>query len=99
MRTQQWRALLKHLRCTFPVDGIVHVRRYPSKNYQGSTRFDGRCYYVRIDSKQDYCSQVDSLLHEWAHVCLIEQAYKHEGAWGAMYAKIYSDNRGDNAIH
>lgn len=89
MNTTEWRALIRQLRENFPVAGMVTVRRHPAKRNCGLTRFDGNNYSVRIDSSQSRTGQIDTLLHEWAHVLSIEQAYRHEGPWGMLYAKIY----------
>lgn len=55
----------------------------------GVTAFDGTDYRIRIASNQPTSSQADALLHEWAHVSAIEEAYKHDASWGEMYTKIY----------
>jgi hypothetical protein len=89
MKTSQWRALIRKLRKHFPVEGQVTVRRYATKKDCGLTTFNGCNYRVRVNSKQPDAGQVDTLLHEWAHVCAIEQAYRHEGPWGVLYAEIY----------
>jgi len=89
MKTREWRALIRKLRERFPVQGQVTVRRYPTKKDCGLTTFDGSNYRVRVNSDQPDGGQVDTLLHEWAHVRAIEQAYRHEGPWGVLYAEIY----------
>jgi hypothetical protein len=89
MDTGQWRALIRTLRNHFPVEGHVAVRRYPMKKNCGLTTFDGNDYHVRVNSDQPDAGQIDTLLHEWAHVRAIEQAYRHEGPWGVLYAEIY----------
>ena len=89
MNNTEWRALIRRLRKHFPVAGRVSVRRCPAKSYCGITRFDGNNYSIRIDSTQPRAGQIDTLLHEWAHVLAIEQAYRHEGPWGTLYASIY----------
>jgi hypothetical protein len=91
MKTREWRALIRNLRKHFPVSGTVTVRRRPIKRNCGLTTFDGCDYSIRINSNQPRTGQIDTLLHEWAHVLAIEQAYRHEGPWGVLFAEIYSD--------
>ena len=79
MKTREWRALIRKLRERFPVQGQVTVRRYPTKKDCGLTTFDGSGYRVRVNSDQPDGGQVDTLLHESAHVRAIEQAYRHGG--------------------
>jgi hypothetical protein len=88
MTTTKWRSLLKYLRTAFPVGCQVEVRRCNRKEC-AVTIFDGRTYRIRINASQDTRGQQDSILHEWAHVCAIEQAYRHEGPWGQIFASIY----------
>jgi len=90
MNTTEWRALIHNLRKRFPVSGTVTVRRYPSKRLCGATTFDGRNYCIRVDSKQPRIGQIDTLLHEWAHVYAIEQAYTHGGPWASIFGEIYT---------
>ena len=89
MKTCCWRSLLRKLRKHFPVQGTVKVIRYPVNCDCGLTTFNGRNYRIRINSNQPDAGLVDTLLHEWAHVCAIEEAYRHEGPWGVLYAEIY----------
>jgi hypothetical protein len=89
MNNSEWRALIRKLRKKFPVSGSVSVIRYPAKKVCGTTTFNGRDYRIRINSDQPRTGLIDTLLHEWAHVCSIEQAYRHEGPWGSLYASIY----------
>lgn len=89
MKTNDWRALVRKLRKRFPVGSPVVVCRSPAKKNCGMTRFDGRTFRVRIASNQSIQGQVDTLLHEWVHVMAIDQAYRHDGQWGALFASIY----------
>ena len=89
MKTREWRTLIRRLRERFPVQGTVTVLRRAVKCDCGLTTFNGNDYRVRINSDQSDQGQIDTLLHEWAHVCAIEQAYRHEGPWGVLYAEIY----------
>ena len=55
----------------------------------GKTEFNGRDYLIFVDSVQDDRGQVDSLIHEYAHVLAIEAAYGHGDSFGVAYAKAY----------
>ena len=90
MKLTAWRALLKWLRTTFPTDMTVIVRRAPSQSSDGVTRCDGRRIAIRINSQQDASQQVHTLLHEWGHALALDNAYKHNEAWGKLYSTIYA---------
>lgn len=51
--------------------------------------FDGRNYKIVVNSNLEWTAQVDAILHEWAHVLAVEEAYKHNNSWGSAYTKIY----------
>ena len=90
MNVQQWRAFVKKVKKAMPVATPVHVRRYPAKKVDGITHFDGRCFRIRIDSKLDQAAQSDTLLHEYAHVVAINDAYEHKAHWGDIYSQLYT---------
>ena len=89
MNTRELRALVRKLRKRFPVPGKITVRRYPAKRNSGVTTYDGRVFRIYIDSSGDKSSQVETLLHEWAHIRAIDEAYRHGRAWGRHYAEIH----------
>ena len=91
--TQKWRALIRKLRKHFPVAQEVIVRRrhlYGKNTALGLTAFNGTSYWVRINANQSWSGQVDALLHEWAHVRCIEEAYNHGSHWATSYGEIYN---------
>lgn len=92
MTTTEWRALIRQLRKRFPIDGVVVVIRRKMKCNCGLAvfkGFDGYRYRICVDSDQTLQGQVDTLLHEWAHVCAIEEAHGHRGCWGRWHGDIY----------
>lgn len=89
MNIKEWRALIRKLRKRFPVGCPVKVIRRAVKCDCGLTVFDGRRFRVRINALLDIQGQVDTLLHEWAHLLAIEEAYEHYGRWAEMHGKIY----------
>jgi hypothetical protein len=104
MNTKEWRKLIGMLRKTFPVNGKVIVRRYPMKKTCGITRFNGSGEYrIGVGSNQPRVGQMDTLIHEWAHVLAIQQAYTHDGPWGVLFAEVYDSWSRDfgekNAVH
>jgi len=104
MNTKEWRLLIKRLRKHFPVDAKVIVRRYPIKTACGMTTFNGQWEFrIAVNSDQTETGQIDTLLHEWAHVLAVQQAYKHEGPWGVLFAEVYDswtrDFGEENAVH
>jgi len=99
MHLKEWRKLLRSLRKNFPVDGWVNVRRVRMARDCGVTRLNGVDYCIRINSRQPYQGQVDTLLHEWAHVVAIDRAFQHDRMWGELYSEIYESWRKDFATH
>ena len=103
MDTKKWRKLIRNLRKHFPVESPVRVVRMNVKGDPGITTFNGSSYRVRIQANQEWGSQVDTILHEWAHVCAIEQAYRHAGPWASIFGEIYTaytkDFGEESAVH
>ena len=89
LNIKRWRTLTRNLREQFPMDCHVEVRRRPLKKECGNTIYDGRKYVIAVDSSQDWDGQVDTLVHEWAHVLAIESSYRHSDEWGVFYAKVF----------
>ena len=89
MKDYSWRTRISFLRKRFPVVTPVIIRRRQPKKDCGSTLFNGREYHITIDGSMPTYAQYDALMHEWAHVQAIEQAYRHEGPWGVLYAAIH----------
>ena len=90
MKTKEWRALIRHLREHFPVEQPVTVtRRKNLKGCHGLTTFDGTRFHIRVQSSQERSGQIDTILHEWAHVCAIEEAYTHKSRWSTLFGEIY----------
>jgi hypothetical protein len=87
-----WKGLLKMLRKTFPISCKVVVRRVPKtwQNAHGTTNFvNNSKFYVYINNNYSADSQIDTLLHEWAHVKAIDEAMQHKGKWGELHGEIY----------
>jgi hypothetical protein len=89
MDTKQWRLLIKKLRRAFPTERPVQVRFRKAKSNYGTAYFSSYGYKIAIDSSQSVGGQIDTLLHEWAHVYAIDQAAQHKGNWGHVFAEIY----------
>ena len=49
-------------------------------------------YKIYIDSAMSNGHQIEVLIHEWAHIKMIDVILteNHSEDWGRMYAKIYS---------
>jgi hypothetical protein len=90
MDTNEFRKILAWLRKTFPIDAPVTVKRVPAKHNHGVTSFNGRRFFIRIDSIQEESGQLDTLLHEWAHAVAMNDAYTHGERWGQIYSRIYT---------
>lgn len=77
------------MRTSLPVDRKVVVTRRTMTKDCGTTTWSGRSYRICINSGLSGQSQVDTLVHEWAHVLAIEAAYGHGTAFGVAYAQAY----------
>lgn len=88
MTTKEWRILLKNLRASFPVEAPVTIRKRPKIDC-AATIFDGAHYRITINADQPDVGLIDSILHEWAHVKTIEEAYRHGGRWAENFGEIY----------
>ena len=89
MTTSRWRTLIRSLREHFPVTGKVTVSRRPVQCDCGLTTFNGRGWRIRINANLSDVAQIDALLHEWAHVFAINEAYEHRGRWATVHGEIY----------
>lgn len=88
---KEWRRLIRFMRKRHPIAQpvrVVRIRVVRDGDY-ALTTFNGRSYRLRIKSNQEYGGQVDSLLHEWAHIRAIEEAYAHKGRWSEIFGEIY----------
>jgi hypothetical protein len=85
----RWRWLIRQLHIHFPVECEVTVVRRSLKTSCGMTTYCGRRYQITVNSDQEWQGQVDTLLHEWAHVVTIEKSYSHGSGWAGNYAEIY----------
>jgi len=89
LHTTEWKRLIRFLRKEAPVAQKVRIRRRPIGFDDGWVVFNGSDYLISINSRLPWSGQVDALLHEWAHVCAIEEAYRHKGRWGQIHGDIY----------
>jgi len=72
------------------VPGRVAVIRRPCKKFEGSTRLNSiGDYTIYVNSDLEWSGQVDTLIHEWAHVLAIEEAFEHGDSWGLKFAEVY----------
>jgi hypothetical protein len=47
-------------------------------------------YILRIDSRMDEMTRIDTLLHEWAHLLSLRmEAEVHGPIWGVCHARCY----------
>jgi hypothetical protein len=59
------------------------------KKLCGQVTFNGTDYTITISSTLDSQAQIETLMHEWAHVLAIEEAYGHGKPWSEMYSHVY----------
>jgi len=71
---------------TFPIEVEIEVKVLP--NHMGLVRCVRGKYYIEIDKLLSTWYQIETLIHEWAHVLI--QNGEHNDAWGIAYAKIYT---------
>ena len=87
------------LKKKFPVDAPVtlYSRRTAicdkkrNLRYNGWCSFNGKRYFITVNKEDDSPTQVDTLLHEWAHLVAgwEERGREHSRKWGRAYADIY----------
>ena len=87
--------------CTLSLPVRVYVRdsitRYSDADGYADISKTGKTYVIMIDSNQDQRSQIDTLLHEWAHLLDwdargVDKAADHDwhdGVWGKQFARTY----------
>jgi hypothetical protein len=88
-RLKDWRKLLRFLRTKFPISVPVIVKRIKMIKNDGITNFNGSQFHIYIASNNDYNVQAHSLIHEYSHAKVIDEAYQHKGKWGEVHAEIY----------
>lgn len=92
LETKEFRKILRKLRINFPTGRNVIVRRRPMTKLDGKVESSGNEFFLTINSTQSRTVQLDSLVHEWAHIIVIERMedWTHSQLWGVKYAEIYT---------
>jgi hypothetical protein len=90
MDTSEWRRLIKFLRTEFPIDAPIKVVRIPLKRNSATTIFNGSSFRITISSELSTEAMADALIHEFAHVLCLSEAYQHGENWSKFYGRIYS---------
>lgn len=74
----------------------VSVRRVKLKKAYGTWQVIDRkkkMFLIKIDKSATEGEQIDSLCHEWSHICQADNTFEglnqHHSAWGITYAKLY----------
>lgn len=83
--------LSRHLRTSFP-DEQVTVRRVKLKDWGYCQKLDDGSFLIQLEKTADRHTQIDTLIHEWAHVLSWEvdnHPSDHGKAFGIAYAKVY----------
>jgi len=93
------RRRFEFLKKEFPVDAPVtlYIRKTAICDKKRNLRYNGWCsfnekrYYITINRDDDSPTQVDTLMHEWAHLVAgwTEHGRDHSKKWGKAYADIY----------
>ncbi len=84
--------LIEKLQKNFPVSENVHLYMKCMRNRLGRTIYsEKKNYQIYINPSSDYEHQVDILMHEWAHIRVIDEMIHndHGAAWGIELAGIY----------
>ncbi len=96
---KRWDALLKILRKRCPINKRVIVLRrdeifYNEERLGGSCSKNKTGYTIKIKTLQPWQSQIDTLIHEWAHALNFQQNKKyditHGEEWGKCFSKAYA---------
>lgn len=104
---QKFRLLLKKLRKRFPPRYPVRVRRPSGKSLKGQDAPYGVCWLsndnkspedryftIYISCKYPIETQIDTLLHEWAHALTwfkCKPGQDHGDPWSEAYGKLYRE--------
>lgn len=80
----------------FPADGRVTVRLAPRKSLLGEKAYAFACrtksgYVIYLDKSAEERTQIDDLIHEWAHVLTfhtVTDELHHTKAWQRKQGEI-----------
>jgi len=88
----KWRRTIEWLRIQAPASSTVYVRRCTLTELCGNCSYNGIRFFIRINKKDPFRVQLDTLIHEWAHAIswFTPGVEDHSGEWGLAYARIYS---------
>lgn len=91
---QQWESLLKTLRKKCPIKFRVVVLRRKEIYFQGElvdgvTLDNPTGYTIKVNTSQSWQSQLDTLIHEWAHALHYSITNWHNEEWGKCFSKSY----------
>lgn len=91
MRKQdkRWKILVKLLKKHYPISLPLSIRRRKFNGDCGYTSFNGAKIIIEINANHGYVTQEETLLHEYAHAMVIDEAYCHKGRWGVFYGEIF----------
>lgn len=87
------RAFLRKLRSAHPTPLPVRVRQRPMYDKNGRATFGctwrGSSHFgIHIHTVPPETCQLDTLLHEWAHVLTWREKLHHSAKWAAKYAEL-----------
>lgn len=92
---QKWRKTLKWFRDKYLPDTKLVVERRDRKNtkYHGYAEWRDTYFYVWVNKRQVFALQIDTLLHELAHVLSwnSHDDDEHGPGWGLAYAMLYRE--------
>ena len=92
LSTRRCREVLKKLRRDFPAPAPVRVRFCDlGLDTYGVTGRGPRAFSIRLNNRRPFCADVETLLHEWAHVLTWDEADRgdhHGPMWAVQQAEI-----------
>ena len=89
--TQKLEVIFAHLQSVIPISFPVRmVRKRDKDGPDGTAAFDGASITVTINSVLSVSSQIDTLVHEYAHAMMMDEAYRHGPMWGEKFSTAYN---------
>lgn len=86
-------SLARYLRQQKPLDKHVrlHLQNVPGNdpNVAGKAKLYLNDYHIYIDTNRDIAFQLDTLLHEWAHLVVGWKRAEHPQKFWIQYGKLY----------
>jgi hypothetical protein len=88
----EWHAVVARLRKAFPTKRRLIIRRVYMQAF-GCTNLtdDEQTITITIRATDSIETQIDTLVHEYAHALEYDKWGNHSDRWGKLHAAVYSE--------